>query len=82
MVQFQVVNLITPFPSLPKFDIIFLRNVLIYFDADSKSRILQKIQAQMQRDSYLFLGAAETTLGLTTSLQRVPVHKTFAFQPS
>lgn len=82
MVQFQVVNLIGPFPALPKFDIIFLRNVLIYFDAESKTKILQKLQAQMVRDSYLFLGAAETTLGLSTSLQRVPVHKTFAFQPS
>lgn len=82
MVQFQVVNLITPFPTLPKFDIVFLRNVLIYFDAESKSKILQKIHSQMLSDSYLFLGAAETTLGLTTSLQRVPVHKTFAFQPS
>ncbi len=82
MVQFQVVNLIAPFPTLPKFDIVFLRNVLIYFDAESKSKILQKIHSQMLSDSYLFLGAAETTLGLTTSLQRVPVHKTFAFQPS
>jgi chemotaxis protein methyltransferase CheR len=82
MVSFQCLNLITPFPPLQKFDVVFLRNVLIYFDAETKTKILQKIQSLMLPDSYLFLGAAETTLGLTTSLQRVPVQKTFAFQLS
>jgi chemotaxis protein methyltransferase CheR len=51
---------------------VFCRNVLIYFDAQTKTRVLEAIAAQMAPDGVLFLGGAETVLGLTSALQSVP----------
>ncbi len=80
MVSFRVINLIEPFPAMPKVDIVFLRNVLIYFDPETKSSILNKVKQVIQPDGYLFLGGAETTLGLSTSFQRVSVQKAVAYK--
>lgn len=65
-VQPQVINLNQPFPALPRFDIVFLRNVLIYFDAATKTAVLQRLQQATTPDAYLFLGSSETLLGLQT----------------
>ncbi len=67
MVEFRVVNLIEPFPMLPAFDIVFLRNVLIYFSPQTKREILEKVQKVMRPDGFLFLGGAETTMNLNVS---------------
>ena len=57
-------NLIEPWPKNPKWDVIMLRNVLIYFDVDTKRKILDNIRDSLAPGGYLFLGASETTLGV------------------
>ena len=70
MVNFQQLNLFDPFARLGQFDIVFCRNVLIYFDAAAKTDLLNRIARQLTPDGYLFLGAAETVLGLNTPFDR------------
>lgn len=65
MVQFKLFNLLDDFTPLGKFDIVFCRNVLIYFDQPTKKDILARIHKQLAPDGFLLLGAAETTVGLT-----------------
>lgn len=71
MVTFTQLNLAERWPARPPFDIVFLRNVLIYFDQDTKKSILDQVQSILRPDGYLFLGAAETTLNLNDSFERV-----------
>jgi chemotaxis protein methyltransferase CheR len=71
MVQFRELNLTRPWPVLPRMDLIFLRNVMIYFDADAKKSILGRVGRLLWPDGYLLLGGSETTLGLSESLRRV-----------
>ena len=73
MATFKKMNLIEPWPSMPKMDIVFLRNVLIYFSPETKKAILEKIRMTMAPNAVLFLGAAETTMGLDGAFERVPV---------
>jgi chemotaxis protein methyltransferase CheR len=67
MAQFRVWNLLADLRSLGQFDIVFCRNVLIYFDQPTKSRVLESIAKQMPNDGILYLGGAETVLGITTA---------------
>lgn len=53
--------------ALGRFDIVFCRNVLIYFDVSTRRRILDLVAGQMQNGGHLFLGASETTLGVTNA---------------
>jgi chemotaxis protein methyltransferase CheR len=70
MVEFREINLTRAWPVLPRMDLIFLRNVLIYFDADTKKGILGRVARVLQPDGYLLLGGAETTLNLDASYRR------------
>jgi chemotaxis protein methyltransferase CheR len=70
MVDFRIMNLAGSWPSLPKFDIIFLRNVLYYFDDETKKTVLNKASRIMKPDGYLFLGATETPVFLNTDFER------------
>lgn len=81
MVEFQQINLIEPFPHLPQFDIVFLRNVLIYFAPDSKGDIMRSIRRLMSPEGYLFLGAAETTMNLDAPFHRKMSGKTAYYTP-
>lgn len=72
MVQFRAFNLLNEFASLGMFDIIFCRNVLIYFDQPTKVGVLNCMARAVERDGYLVLGAAETVVGLTDSFRPVP----------
>jgi chemotaxis protein methyltransferase CheR len=65
LVTFRVWNLLADPRPLGKFDIVFCRNVLIYFDAPTKTRVLAAIAGQMAPDGYLYLGGAETVMGIT-----------------
>lgn len=65
MVKFMNINLLESITRLGQFDIVFCRNVLIYFDEKTKSDILERIALQMEPDGFLFLGGAETVLGIT-----------------
>ncbi len=71
MARFERGNLLGDLRGFGRFDVIFCRNVLIYFDAPTKSRVLNALAAQLQPDGVLYLGGAETVLGLTERL--VPV---------
>lgn len=70
-VKFEQLNLVKAWPLLPTFDIIMLRNVMIYFDVDAKRQILTKLNRQLSPDGYLFLGGAETTMGIVDSFRRM-----------
>lgn len=71
-VQYKPLNLLDSFISLGKFDLIFCRNVLIYFDEATKADILGRLAAQLEPDGYLFLGGAETVLGITDAFVPMP----------
>jgi len=68
MVRFQTWNLLNDPHPLGRFDIVFCRNVLIYFDQKTKRQVLDGIIRQLAPDGLLYLGGAETVLGLGTSL--------------
>ena len=67
MVNFRQLNLLQDFSHLGVFDVIFCRNVLIYFDVQAKVHVLDRLAKICEPDSFLVLGAAETVIGVTTS---------------
>jgi chemotaxis protein methyltransferase CheR len=69
MVQFRPLNLLNDFTPLGTFDLVFCRNVLIYFDQPTKADVLTRLAKQMTPDGYLVLGAAETVVGLTDAFK-------------
>jgi chemotaxis protein methyltransferase CheR len=71
MVKYQQLNLLHDFQRLGRFDVVFCRNVLIYFDQDTKIDVLDRIARVTERDGFLALGAAETVVGLTDSFKPV-----------
>lgn len=80
MVDYRSLNLIEPWPTLLPFDIVFLRNVLIYFDVETKRSILANLRRVLRPDAYLFLGGAETTLNLDETFERVPIDRAACFR--
>ncbi|SOB95460.1 CheR family methyltransferase [Thalassospira xiamenensis] len=64
-VQYKEFNLLDDFRPLGQFDIVYCRNVLIYFDQPTKTDVLARISALMPDDGFLFLGGAETVLGIS-----------------
>lgn len=70
-VEFRTQNLLDSYAALGKFDIVFCRNVLIYFSADVKKDILRRIHATLKPGGYLFLGASEALNGLPELYQMV-----------
>ncbi len=71
MVRYRQLNLLTDFSQLGTFDLVFCRNVLIYFDAETKTDVLNRIARVTAPDGYLVLGAAETVVGLTDRFKMV-----------
>jgi len=69
MIQYRPLNLLQDFSSMGKFDIIFCRNVLIYFDQEMKTQIFGRLAKCMEPDGFLALGAAETVVGLTDAFK-------------
>jgi chemotaxis protein methyltransferase CheR len=65
MVQYKPLNLLHNFSQLGAFDAVFCRNVLIYFDQETKIDVFDRLAKVMQPDGFLVLGAAETVVGLT-----------------
>jgi chemotaxis protein methyltransferase CheR len=70
-IRFEERNLLGELASLGRFDAIFCRNVLIYFDAPTKTRVLEALARQLSPDGMLYLGGAETVIGLTDRVQPV-----------
>ncbi len=71
-VSFRPMNLTQLPPVLGPFDIVFCRNVLIYFEADVKAKVLASIAKYMRPCAYLILGSAETTIGVSNLFSTVP----------
>jgi len=72
MVSFRQLNLLQDFGHLGSFDLIFCRNVLIYFDQPTKSGVLDRLARVIEPDGFLVLGAAETVIGLTEAFKPMP----------
>lgn len=75
LVQFRRLNFLSDFSGLGPFDVIFCRNVLIYFDGPAKRNILERMARELSHEGVLFLGGAETTLGITDAFVRVDTGK-------
>ncbi len=71
MVKFKEFNLLDSFASLGTFDVIYCRNVLIYFDQPTKKDVLERMRKVVPNDGVIFLGAAETVLGITDAFRPV-----------
>jgi chemotaxis protein methyltransferase CheR len=71
MVNFRPFNLLSNFMGMGTFDVIYCRNVLIYFDQPTKKDVLERMRKCLANDGTLFLGAAETVLGITDAFRPV-----------
>jgi len=80
MIDFREINLLEPWPSMPLLDVVFIRNVLIYFSTETKKPILERIRSRMRPDGALFLGVAESTMNVDEQFVRAPQEKSGCFQ--
>lgn len=80
LVQFFRINLIQKWPPLPQMDVVFVRNVLIYFPLETKKQILRNMRQLLAPDGRVFLGGAETTLGVDEHFERVNHGKTSSYR--
>jgi chemotaxis protein methyltransferase CheR len=76
MVTVQHCNLAGAWPPMPPMDLVLMRNVMIYFDVETKSQVLRRAREVLAPHGYLLLGAAETTLNLDDGFERSPVGMT------
>lgn len=74
-ITFRELNLMSDFAGLGSFDVVFCRNVLIYFDQATKTAILERMSRMMPPDGVLYLGGAETVLGVTEKFAPLPGHR-------
>jgi chemotaxis protein methyltransferase CheR len=81
MVRFEQHNLVGDWPPLPPFDLILMRNVMIYFDPDAKRDVLARIHRQLAPHGYLLLGASETTYNLSDDFDRDLDGRTVWYRP-
>jgi chemotaxis protein methyltransferase CheR len=81
MITTEQLNLAGPLPLASGYDVIFLRNVLIYFDMDTKRDILRRMSTKVAPHGYLLLGSSETTLDLDDAWVREPTGKVSLHQP-
>lgn len=79
-IEFRQINLTEPFGSIPQMDIIFMRNVLIYFDLQTKKSILARVGRVLRPGGYLFLGGGETTVNLDPAFEPVQFEKCVCYQ--
>jgi len=71
LVEFRCLNLNAPWPALPPCDVIFLRNVMLYFDVPTRAALVTKMRRVLKPDGALFLGGAETMIGIDTAYDRL-----------
>lgn len=81
LVAFEQRNLVRPFDGMPTFDVVCLRNVLIYFDLAVRTRILNEMRRVVADDGWLFLGSSETLLGLTVGWDYTTIDGTVLYRP-
>ena len=81
MVRFEHHNLNDAWPSMPPFDLVLMRNVMIYFETEAKRQVLAKMHDQLALHGYLLLGASETTYSLSDDFIREPDGRTAWYRP-
>jgi chemotaxis protein methyltransferase CheR len=82
MIEWRQLNLAAPWPPLPIFDIVFIRNVLIYFPQTTIETVLKNIRKTLHPQGYLFLGTTENMLGMSAGFETVTKGKTMFYRPS
>lgn len=82
MVQFRRMNLAESWSGVPPCDVVFLRNVLIYFDVETKARIFDQLRKIVRADGYVFLGAAETPPRDERTWDRLPFERAGCYRPT
>ena len=80
MITFRKVNLMEAWPAMPEMDLVFMRNVLIYFDVATKKRIFDKLARVIRPGGYLFLGTVESTHALSETFETVQVGNATCYQ--
>jgi chemotaxis protein methyltransferase CheR len=81
MVDYKLLNLATAWPPMGPFDLVFMRNVLIYFNQDTKTNIVNKAEGTLRNDGYFILGSTESLLNTPNKLERVQYGKTTCYRP-
>lgn len=81
LVDSRRLNLAGPWPTLPPLDLVLLRNVLIYFDLDTKRHVLSGVHRVLRPDGYLFLGGAETTMNVHDGFERLLLGRSVCHRP-
>ena len=79
-VEFRELNLVDPWPPLPKMDLIFLRNVLVYFQSDTKRGILRNIADQLRPDGFMFMGSAEIPMTADNIFKKIDFPRAGCFR--
>jgi chemotaxis protein methyltransferase CheR len=79
MVTFDTIDLRKPMRVLGSFDLVFCRNVMIYFDLETRKKILQELHGTLFRGGWLFLGGVETAFGLDKWFDRLGVGNSIAY---
>jgi chemotaxis protein methyltransferase CheR len=79
-VSFRKLNLATALPPMPTFDVVFLRNVLIYFDLPTRRQVLQRVRGVLRPGGWLFLGTAESTIGIDDQYERCTAGTTSVYR--
>ena len=73
MIRFERINLMESLPSDGPFPLIFLRNIMIYFDRPTQERVVAALTAKLEPGGYLYVGHSESLNGITHSLEHVQV---------
>ncbi|MFP4148184.1 MAG: CheR family methyltransferase [Nitriliruptoraceae bacterium] len=82
MVEFRALNLVRPWPFVPYTDVLFLRNVLIYFDLKTKQEILARCRSVLKPDGHLVLGTSETTMNIDPNFTRLVTGTATTYRPA
>ena len=80
IIDFNAMNLVDPWPPIGTMDIVFLRNVLIYFDLETRKSIFMRLRRTLAPDGYLVLGGAETALNIDDTFERVAIGRGVAYR--
>ncbi len=82
MIEARRLNLTTQWPYIGQFDLIFIRNVLIYFEPEVKTDILRRAIALLRPDGYLFIGSSEMVIGLGLPIEKEKFNETICYRPN
>jgi chemotaxis protein methyltransferase CheR len=82
MIEWKQLNLASRWSLMPVFDVVFMRNVLIYFPPATVETVLRQVRTHITHHGYLFLGTTENMLGLNTGFESVSFGKTIVYRPS